>query len=170
MLIYEPNTKISKHFKMYEISKSTLADRWDIDNSPSSEILINAERLANSILDPIREHFNKSFSPNSWYRSEELERKINEDIFKKWCVKRGKNANATSWKEYFSLKSHPKGEAADIEIVGVPNDELFEWVKNNIPVYDQLIREFPKKNNPSSGWVHVSIKESGNRKQFFEIN
>lgn len=170
MLIYEPNKKISKYFEMYEIAKSTSGERWGIDNTPSSEVIINAERLAKNILDLIREHFNKSFSPNSWYRGEELERKINDTHFANWCIKKGKKNNDISWKEYFSLKSHPKGEAADIEIPGVSNDDLFNWIKNNIPVYDQLIREFPKKNIPSSGWVHISLKESGNRKESFIIN
>lgn len=169
MLVYNPKTKLSKHFSMYEVAKSDTATRLIIDNTPITPVLEAAQLLATEVLEPIRVHYGISFSPTSWYRSEELEKTINQKVFESWCVRKGKPIDNHSWNEYFSLKSHPRGEAADIEIPGISNDDLFEWVKNNIPVFDQLIREFPKPNEPMSGWVHVSIRKDDNRKQVFQI-
>ena len=78
--------------------------------------------------------------------------------------------NSSSWAQYFAQKSHPKGEAVDIEIPGISNDELIEWIDANIPVYDQLIREFPKPGDPSSGWVHCSYSATINRRERFIIS
>lgn len=168
MLTYKPQDKISKHFKMYEITKSSLADRLMIDNIPTSVELDRAKTLAEKILEPIRVHFGISFTPNSWFRCEELEKAINTKAYQSWCVRKGLPVNDASWKQYFDLKSHPRGEAADIEIIGIANDDLYAWVKANLQ-YDQLIREFPKVGDPTSGWVHVSYREGHNRKQDFTI-
>lgn len=170
MLIYNPNEQISKHFKMYEITQSQTAERDKIDNTPSSDVLEAASLLAQNVLEPIREHFGISFSPTSWFRCEQLERAINEKTFKTWCLRRGLNPTQDSWKQYFALKSHPRGEAADIKIPGITNDALIKWIEDNIPVYDQLIREFPKANDPNAGWVHVSYSATTNRKEFFIIS
>lgn len=166
MLIYDPTSPISKHFKMYEIAKSDIAIRDYIDNTPSPVILDNALLLAENVLEPIREHFGIPFSPTSWFRCEQLEWRINEKAFKIWAIRTGKQASQDHvWKEYFALKSHPKGEAADIEIPGISNDVLYDWIKENIPEYDQLIREFGVPGDPTSGWVHVSYRLNNNRKQ-----
>lgn len=169
MLIYDPIKPLSKHFKMYEVAKSTSAERNGIDNTPTPSVLEAASLLAQNVLEPIREHFGVPFSPNSWYRGEQLERFINEIPYKKWCARMGLAVNKKSWAQYFALKSHPKGEAADIEIPGISNDILFEWIDKNIPEYDQLIREFPCAGDPMSGWVHVSFSAINNRKMRFII-
>ena len=73
---------------------------------------------------------------------------------------------------YISPSTHSTSngsQAVDIEIPGIPNDDLFNWVDQNIPEYDQLIREFPKAGDPYSGWVHVSFNEGNNRRQKFTI-
>lgn len=169
MLVYDPNKKISKHFKMYEVAKSDTASRQMIDNTPSALVLAAAEATANNVLEPIREHFGIPFSPSSWFRGEELERFINKVAYKQWCARQGFKVGTASWKRYFALKSHPKGEAVDFEIPGISNDVLFEWIDDNIPRYDQLIREYAKPNDPSSGWVHVSFSMTLNRRMKFHI-
>ena len=50
---------------------------------------------------------------------------------------------------------HAKGMAADFEIYGTPNNEIFNWISQNL-MYDQMILEFWKKDEPNSGWVHVA--------------
>jgi hypothetical protein len=50
---------------------------------------------------------------------------------------------------------HAKGMAADFEIYGTPNNEIFNWVKNNL-MFDQMILEFWNPDEPNSGWLHVS--------------
>jgi hypothetical protein len=50
---------------------------------------------------------------------------------------------------------HAKGMAADFEIFGTPNNEVFKWIKQNL-LYDQMILEFWNPDEPNSGWLHVS--------------
>ena len=168
-MIYSPRTKLSAHFTMGEVSKSSTADRLDIDNTPPKAVLENAKALADNILEPIRIHFGIPFSPQSWFRGEKLEKVICKKSYHKWCVKKGLPVVKESWDKYFARKSHPNGEAADIEFIGVDNNDLFDWIKDNLE-YDQLIREFPKAGDPRSGWVHVSWRKDGvNRNQHFTI-
>lgn len=168
---YEPQNVLdprAPNFKMYEVAKSATAERLHIDNTPDPESLERARLLAVHCLQPIRNKFGRC-SPQSWFRCEELEKTITKSGFKFWCQTNGKDVNSeAAWQEYFSKKSHPKGEAADIEIVGVSNDELFEWCKKNLK-FDQLIREFPKEGDPRSGWVHISYRKDNNRQMSFVI-
>jgi hypothetical protein len=57
---------------------------------------------------------------------------------------------------------HVRGEAADIEGVGVTNFEVASYIYNNLD-FDQMILEFVENEEPK--WIHVSYKEEGNRKQ-----
>ena len=59
---------------------------------------------------------------------------------------------------------HCKGQAADIEIPGVPNAELAQWIMDNLD-YTQLILEFYTPGIPDSGWVHVSYNPDNLKKQ-----
>jgi hypothetical protein len=54
--------------------------------------------------------------------------------------------------------------AADIEIPGVPNAELAEWIRSNLP-FTQVILEFYTQGVPDSGWVHVSYDPTNLKKQ-----
>ena len=68
------------------------------------------------------------------------------------------------------VKQGTKGLAADIEIPGVSNKELAEYIESNLP-FDQLILEFYNGVDPNSGWVHVSyVDDDKNRKQTLTIN
>jgi len=168
-VIFNPSSKLSPHFTHREVARSNTAMRQGIDNTPPSEVLQNAEQLARHVLEPIRVHFGIPFSPNSWYRSEKLEKFICWRSFKKWCKRKGykDHKDPIAWDDYFSRKSHPNGQAADIEIASIDNDQLYDWIESNLQ-YDQLIREFPKKGDPMSGWVHVSWNSTqANRNQAF---
>ena len=163
--------KISKHFTLKELSKSQTAIRMGIENSPSPQVIANATLTAEKILEPIREHFGSPFSPNSWFRSEQLERHLCDHGYRNWCTRKGYDAVTTeNWKEYFALKQHPQGMAVDIELPldGVSNDSLFQWIIDNLE-FDMVIREFARPDDPNSGWVHVSYDEGKNRMQDFKI-
>jgi hypothetical protein len=60
---------------------------------------------------------------------------------------------------------HAKAEAADFEVVGTDNAELFDWIKNNLEP-DQLILEFYTPGEPNSGWIHCSWIPEGRRASF----
>jgi len=167
---------ISDFFKVYEVERSSVADRLGIDNRAPQWVLDNAMQLGTHVMDPIREYFNIPYGPQSWYRCEELEKVLTWDKgFRGWCARHNKIwcerpdiIGASAWPEYFALKQHPTGKATDNEIPGIDNDALFFWIRDNL-AYDQLIREFPKPNEPTSGWVHVSWAGAENRQMNFSI-
>ena len=172
--------KISKHFHDWEVGKSSTAERLGIDNTPPEDVMKRATDLAVYVLDAIRVQFG-AYSAQSWYRCEELEQALTwKSGFKNWCKRKGlawamslaalriRPDVRIAWAQYFGRKSHPKGEAADIEVTGVSNDDLYAWIEANLE-FDQLIREFPKPGQPRSGWVHVSFRKGNNRRQAFTI-
>lgn len=166
---YSSTNQLSPHFIHREVARSSTADRLELDNTPTDNAMDKAKALAENVLEPIRTHFGIPFSPQSWFRGEALEKVICRRSFERWCERKGMPVDGVSWDAYFSRKSHPRGEAADIEIPGIANDVLFDWIRDNLE-YDQLIREFPKEGDPMSGWVHVSWNNDGNNKnQHFTI-
>lgn len=176
VIIGNTRDNISPNFRHYEVVKSYDAERNGIDNFVyDPEILLNAKATAENLLEPIREYGHKivkrGFTPNSWYRCEALERYLCRTDFQKWCKKNAINPEAPdAWFSYFIRKQHPKGASVDVEISGIPNVDLFNWIKKNLK-YDQLIMEFVKPGVPDSGWIHVSYDRFGNnRQQAFAIN
>ena len=138
--------KLSPHFTLAEMIKSQTADRLRIDNRPNEEIIVNLKSLCTHVLEPIRTHFNKPIIISSGYRSKAL------------------NAAAGGSK----TSQHMAGHAADIEVSGVSNWDVLEWIKDNLE-YDQLIQEYMVVGSPHKGWVHVSYNHGKNRKQFLTV-
>lgn len=163
---YEPRELIHPkcpNFFMYEIFKSDTADRLNIDNTEgfTDEMREHAASMVGLVFQTVRDvhGFTKI---NSWYRCEELERNICRESFQRWY-----NKNPTlRWNNYFLLKSHPKGEAVDLEVPGMDNDDLFEEMRS-LYIYDQLIREYRQPGDPSSGWIHFSqaLNQFNNREE-----
>ena len=160
--------KLSDNFYAAEVSKSYIAQRNGIDNTPPPEVLAHAKALAVNCLQPIRDHFGVPYTPQSWYRCEELEKLVTKNSYPKWLRKKGLSDSEENWALYFSLKSHPEGEACDIEVPGVANDDLFGWCADNLE-FDQLIRECAVPGDPTSGWVHISFREGNNRREVFSL-
>ena len=135
--------KLTNNFSLKEMTASQTAERHGINNNPREDHQDNLKTLCEKVLQPIRNHYDKSVSVSSGYRSPEL------------CVKIGS-----------SLKSqHAKGQAADFEIFCTPNAELAKWISLNID-FDQLILEYHKVDEPNSGWIHCSYKNTDdNRKE-----
>lgn len=159
--------KLSKNFALWEFCKSQIADRNGIINFPSPPRIDNLKALCQNVLQIIRNHYQLSVRVNSGFRGEELEKIIARNGYLRWCERQKYEVNSESWRQYFERKSHPKGEAADIEIPGIDNKELFDWIKASDIKYDQLILEYYEKGKPSSGWIHISFREGNNRMQAF---
>jgi len=134
--------KLSANFELSELVKSQTAERKGIPNNPSPTHIDNLKALCVNVLQPIRSQFDSPVIISSGYRSGEL------------CVAIGSSIHS----------QHTEGKAADIEVVGVDNKELAQWIKDNLE-YDQLILEFYRDGEPDSGWVHVSWNGSENRNQ-----
>ena len=126
---------------MAEFIKSDTATKLGIDNTPEGEHLENAKALFENVVQKVRDHFGPTVI-NSGYRSPEL----NEAV-------RGSKTS-----------QHCHGQAADIEVPGVANADVAQWIVDNCD-FDQVILEFYTPGIPDSGWVHVSYKNpSDNRK------
>ena len=132
---------LSKNFTLQEYIKSQTALRQGIDNTPSDEHLVSAKKLFEMVVQPVRDHFGVTVI-NSGYRGPALNAAV--------------GGSATS--------QHCRGEAVDIECPGTPNYDVALWIEQNLD-FDQLILEFYTPGIPDSGWVHVSYKSEGNRKQ-----
>ena len=135
--------QLSKHFTLEEMTRSMVASRKGLDNTPGAGEIKNLGNLCYEVLEPVRAHFDKPLSISSGYRSEAL------------CEAIGSKKTS----------QHAQGCAADFEINGVPNIKTAYWLQNNVD-FDQLIMEYYDKDDPAGGWVHISYHESGsNRKQ-----
>jgi len=133
--------KLSKNFSLAEFTKSQTAERKGLDNTPTEEHLECARALFENVVQKVRDNFGPTVL-NSGYRGKELNEAVGGS----------------------SKSQHCKGQAADIEVPGVPNYIVAKWIEDNCN-FDQLILEFYTPGIPDSGWVHVSyVNDTDNRK------
>jgi zinc D-Ala-D-Ala carboxypeptidase len=133
---------LTANFTLAEMCKSETALRHDIPNEPGETEIGNLKLLCERVLQPVRDHFAMGVKVNSGFRHPEVNAAV--------------GGSRTS--------DHCKGLAADIEIPGVPNYELAEWIRDNLE-YTQLILEFYTRGVPDSGWVHASFDPANLKKQ-----
>ena len=133
---------LTANFSLHELSKSETALRMGFDNTPDEEATENLRLLCEMVLQPVRDHYGKGVKVNSAYRSPESNAAV--------------GGSKTS--------DHCKGMAADIEIPGVANADLAQFIMDNLN-YTQLILEFYTPGIPDSGWVHVSYDPNNLKKQ-----
>ena len=133
--------RLSKNFSLQEYTKSQTATRQGLDNTPDEVHMASAEALFQNVVQKVRDNFGVTVI-NSGYRGPALNTAV------------GGSSNS----------QHCKGEAVDIECPGSGNYDVAKWIEDNLD-FDQLILEFYTPGIPDSGWVHVSYKSEGNRKQ-----
>lgn len=132
--------KLSKNFTYEELVKSATATRLKINNTPNKEQHDSLKKLAETVLQPIRDKYGKPLIVSSGFRCEKLNKAV--------------GGAKTS--------QHCKGEAADIRTVSdsvADNKELFNFIldminKGEIKV-GQLIDEY------QYNWIHVSLPRVG---------
>ena len=128
------------------MTKSQTAVRKGLANIPGEQHTENLRLLCERVLQPIRDHFGKVVTVSSGFRDIILNRHLGSADSSQHCL----------------------GMAADIEIFDLPNNELSDWIKENL-MFDQLILEYyDSAEGPNSGWVHVSYNPtiSMNRKEY----
>jgi zinc D-Ala-D-Ala carboxypeptidase len=133
---------LTKNFTLAEMTKSETALRHGLENNPGEQELAAMKLLAEKVLQPVRDHFKRGVKVNSAYRHPDVNQRV------------GGSRNS----------DHTRGQAADIEIPGVANAELAQWIKDNLE-FRQLILEFYTPGIPDSGWVHVSYVAEDNKKE-----
>ena len=124
---------LTTNFTLEELTKSETALRKNMPNVPTEADITNLKLLADNVLQPLRDHYGVGIKVNSGYRSPDVNAAV--------------GGSRTS--------DHCKGQAADIEIPGIANAVLAQYIKDSLQ-YTQLILEFYTPGIPDSGWVHVS--------------
>jgi hypothetical protein len=135
--------QLSKNFSLQELLQSDTADKQGFKEqyTPSQEIVDNLQGLCVNILQPLREALGVPIKVNSGYRCF----KLNDYI----------GGVATS--------DHLKGQAADIQLVGLPNSMVTVAAKLlNLP-YNQIIHEYGTVDKPL--WIHISHRQEDNKYQ-----
>jgi uncharacterized protein YcbK (DUF882 family) len=125
---------LTKNFKLDELCRSETGERLGLCNVPTDNDIINLKRLANEILQPLRDHLAQPIIITSAFRSPRVNRAVGGS----------------------ERSQHMVGQAADIRVANMPIAELIETIKNLDLPYHQLINEF-------DSWVHVSIAPTGQK-------
>lgn len=126
--------QFTKNFSYDELIVSSTAKRLGLDNTPTYEEKEKLRKLAEDILQPIRDAWRAPIIVNSAYRSEQVNKAV--------------GGSKTS--------QHRLGEAADISIGGKErNRKLFNFIykminQGKIKV-GQLIDEYNYQ------WIHISL-------------
>lgn len=137
--------QLSKNFTLEELTNSSTAKQYKIDNTPNFEEKLNLLHLAQEVLQPIRDAWGESISINSGFRNAKLNK----------LVKGASNSD------------HLFGAAADIRTkknTKAENKRLFDLIlklaNQGKITCRQIIDEYNYK------WIHVSVnhKKNGYRK------
>lgn len=132
--------QFTKNFSYDELIASATAKRLGLDNTPNEQEKEKLRKLAEDVLQPIRDAWRSPIVVNSGFRSEAVNR----------AVGGAKNSQ------------HRLGEAADISIGGKErNKKLFNFInkliqKGTIKV-GQLIDEY------NYSWIHVSLPRTNGK-------
>ncbi len=137
-------SKVSDHFELWEVERSSMAARFGITNKLPVEYFENARNIADNILEPLRKQFGP-FSPTSWFRSRILNNAVNGSLH----------------------SQHLTACAVDFVRFGDCNLKyIYRWISEKLS-YDQLILEnFINSKNGKDAWIHVSfVSKDENRKE-----
>lgn len=141
--------KLSTNFTTEEATRSNYAVKHGIDNSMPTNVQMNAEWFAKTVLQPLRDRIGVPFILTSWYRSPALNKAI------------GGVVNS----------AHLSGTAIDFCLDGYSANDTWDFIIVNLKDlrinFDQCICERNKKT--SAMWVHLSAKKTGNRNQSFKL-
>lgn len=123
---------MSEHFSLEELTRSELAARKGIDNTPTPEITVNLARLADVLLEPTRELLGVAMHVNSGYRSFALNVAV--------------GGSKTS--------AHMRGQSCDFFPIGMTLQEAFDRIRRSSLPFDQVIIE-------CNTWIHIGMAKLG---------
>lgn len=148
---------VSREFKLaeYTHSPTAVANKWHNDPLPHQVTALQLlhARVIVPLIDGLAQDFGLApavqLVMNSGFRSERVNRAV------------GGQAGS----------QHMKGEAVDVEAVGLSNMQLGRWIEKNILDFDQLGYEFVKAHDPRAGWIHISYVDTParNRRMLFRV-
>ena len=130
------------NFLISELIKSDTAAKYNINNMPEINSLDNMLYLIIFCLQPLRDKLGRPIIITNGFRSAALWTKLYE---------LGLNPSKTS--------QHLKGQAVDLKVSGMTQQQLFNFIRTAGVEYDQLIWE------QDSNCVHISYAKGHNRKE-----
>lgn len=134
--------RLSPNFTLVELSRSHLAVRLRIVNNPGVHEVAALRRLAETVLEPVREHFGRPVFVSSGFRCPALNEAVGST----------------------PQSQHLRGEAADFEVPGIANVDVARWIAACLD-FDQLVLEYWRPNDPAAGWIHCSyVSPHANRR------
>lgn len=130
--------RLSKNFTYDELVYSATAERLGLDNTPNEKEIEKLRRLANEVLQPIRDKWGSPIIVTSGFRSEKVNKAVGG----------------------VSSSQHRLGEAADLKIGSKSqNKALFNFILDMVKKGElqcgQLIDEY------GYSWVHISLPRVG---------
>lgn len=134
----------SEFFKLSELTKSSTASRYHIDNTPSADIIRNIQYGVDMVLDPLRRLYGKPIIITSGYRCSELNKRV--------------GGVANSW--------HTQGNAADIHVASLTEASKIFSNLQKIPSVDTALFE----HSPSGQWLHVQWNMNKTPRHHFNFN
>ena len=136
--------QLSENFKLSEFTRTSRP----FPNIPSRKHVSNLKRLVDNILQPLRDYVKRPIIITSGYRSEA----VNSSL---------QHSSKTS--------QHMEGNASDIHIPGMTNDEIVTAIKKLKLPYDQLIDEELYYDRGGklvkASHIHISYDPSLNRRK-----
>jgi hypothetical protein len=125
---------LTTHFTLGELTKSALALRQGIDNTPTATQIAALATLCETVLEPVRSLVGVPLRITSGFRCAALNAAV--------------GGSKTS--------AHMDGRAADIETVGMGLIDAFDVIRHSSIPYDQIIQECGPE-----GWIHLGIAANG---------
>ena len=136
--------QLSNDFSLEELTKSQMADRMGIDNTPPPVAVVYLQSLVDNVLQPLRDAVGQPISINSGYRNPTVNAAVGG----------------------VPSSQHTEGKAADTECMTMTTVEWARFIVSTGIEFDQLILEFYSRDKgPNSGWVHISYNPGQNRHQ-----
>ena len=123
---------LTEHFTLEELTKSSIADKYKINNMPNATMIKEGRRLCNDILEPIRQRYGKPIIVTSGYRCPLLNKRVGG----------AKNSD------------HRYASAADLKAKDGNNKELWDIIIQMIKEEKLSCRQLINEYNLS--WIHIS--------------
>lgn len=121
--------QLSNNFTLKELTRSSAAETYNLDNTPKSAAIENLKILCEKILQPTRDELKKPIIVNSGYRSQEVNKKV--------------GGVSTSY--------HLKGQAADLHVDNTQEGARLSALLLSHKLTDLVILE----KRGRKVWVHV---------------
>lgn len=125
--------KLSEHFTLEEMTRSTTANANKISNTPSNAEIEWLTFLCVNVLEPLRKHMGRPITVTSGYRCPKLNTLVGGVVY----------------------SQHQYGQAADIRILNKQDgDKIFAYLKTNKYVSKAL---YERSKSSGARWIHVAV-------------